>query len=395
MMLRRRVLAVAFAAAVVTLAVFAGASFGSSTAAQPINIGLALPLSGLTGPQGQDVARGAAFAVSEANSSKGGILGNKATLTLFDTQANATAAGQAMRDAASKGIHLIVGGESTAECSGQIPLLIPLNMVLIDTSCASDDLTGPAVNDRFFRTNGTTTTFNKAYVRALCALKGVNRFDLIATDIQQVRVAADYKKTALEACGKTVGQQIFVPFTATDMLPYVSQLAAGAGSTASAQIIDDGLFGAQNVQFFKLGQQTGLFKKYNQLAQLGTVFQADAAAAGTDTPLSYWMGEYAPSVWKTPVNARLIAYFKKKYNHEPTSGEANGYRSMLAMISAIRRAKSADPAKVAAALEGLTFNSPQGKITIDKTTHQANVGFASCTYESTKPASDCKIVVQP
>jgi ABC-type branched-subunit amino acid transport system substrate-binding protein len=204
-------------------------------------------------------------------------------------------------------------------------------------------------------------------------------------------VAADYKKAQFAKCGKTLGTTIFVPFTATDILPYVTQLSSQAASDSrTASIIDDGLFGSQNVAFFKAAQQTGLYNKYFGQFQLGTTFQTDAAAVAPNIPKTYWMGEYAYQAWDTPVNKRLINAMQKRYNKTPAAQNANGYRSMLAMVSAIRKAESTEPGDVATALEGLKFNAPQGRVTINKSSHQANVGFASCLYEGTK--ADCKIV---
>jgi len=65
---------------------------------------------------------------------------------------------------------------------------------------------------------------------------------------------------------------------------------------------------------------------------------------------------------------KMAAEFKKKFNDDYYTYAT--YNGINLMSAAIAKAKSSDPVKVAAAMEGLSFKSFAGEVTMRKTDHQ-------------------------
>jgi branched-chain amino acid transport system substrate-binding protein len=75
---------------------------------------------------------------------------------------------------------------------------------------------------------------------------------------------------------------------------------------------------------------------------------------------------------KNPVNDWLVAEYKKKNNGAPPDFfVAGGMSAAMAVVQAVEKAKSTESEKLIAAMEGLAFDTPKGKMTFRKEDHQA------------------------
>jgi branched-chain amino acid transport system substrate-binding protein len=75
---------------------------------------------------------------------------------------------------------------------------------------------------------------------------------------------------------------------------------------------------------------------------------------------------------KNPVNDWLVAEHKKRNNGAPPDFfVAGGMSAALAVVEAIRKAGGTDTEKLIAAMEGMSFDTPKGKMTFRKEDHQA------------------------
>jgi len=75
---------------------------------------------------------------------------------------------------------------------------------------------------------------------------------------------------------------------------------------------------------------------------------------------------------KNPVNDWLVTEYKKKNNGTPPDFfVAGGMSAALAIVEAVKKAKSTDSEKLIAAMEGMTFDTPKGQMTFRKEDHQA------------------------
>jgi branched-chain amino acid transport system substrate-binding protein len=75
---------------------------------------------------------------------------------------------------------------------------------------------------------------------------------------------------------------------------------------------------------------------------------------------------------KNPVNDWLVTEYKKKNNGAPPDFfVAGGMAAALAIVEAVKKAKSTDTEKLIAAMEGMSFETPKGTMTFRKEDHQA------------------------
>jgi ABC-type branched-subunit amino acid transport system substrate-binding protein len=73
----------------------------------------------------------------------------------------------------------------------------------------------------------------------------------------------------------------------------------------------------------------------------------------------------------TPRNKAFVDAYKARFGKDPYYVPADNYVGALALFEAVKKANSVDPAKVRTALNGLTFESLDGQVTIRPQDHQA------------------------
>jgi branched-chain amino acid transport system substrate-binding protein len=151
----------------------------------------------------------------------------------------------------------------------------------------------------------------------------------------------------------------------TDFTPYINAIR---NAKPDAVIVGTG--GADMVAFMKALSTTGLAKEIPvwihtspdsaTLTPLGST--APEGVLGTNPYFSYFP--------ETAENKAFVEAFKAAYNKEPASFGLYGYLTGQYLVSAIEKAGSTDKEKIIDALEGLTVDSPVGKVTLRKEDHQ-------------------------
>jgi branched-chain amino acid transport system substrate-binding protein len=74
---------------------------------------------------------------------------------------------------------------------------------------------------------------------------------------------------------------------------------------------------------------------------------------------------------KNAMNDWLVAEHRKRFNVPPDFFTAGGMAAASAVITAIKKAGGTDSEKLIAAMEGMDFDTPKGKMTFRKEDHQA------------------------
>ena len=78
---------------------------------------------------------------------------------------------------------------------------------------------------------------------------------------------------------------------------------------------------------------------------------------------------------KNPVNDWLVAEHQKRFNAPPDFFTAGGFAAASAVVTAMKKAGGTDTEKLIAAMEGMSFETPKGKMTFRKEDHQALQGM--------------------
>ena len=74
---------------------------------------------------------------------------------------------------------------------------------------------------------------------------------------------------------------------------------------------------------------------------------------------------------KNAVNDWLVAEHIKRFKEPPDFFTCGGFAAAMAVLAAIQKAGGTDSEKLIAAMEGMDFQTPKGKMTFRKEDHQA------------------------
>jgi len=74
---------------------------------------------------------------------------------------------------------------------------------------------------------------------------------------------------------------------------------------------------------------------------------------------------------KNKVNDWLVAEHKRRFDSPPDFFTAGGMAAALAVVEALKKAGGTDTEKLIAAMEGMSFDTPKGRMTFRKEDHQA------------------------
>jgi branched-chain amino acid transport system substrate-binding protein len=71
------------------------------------------------------------------------------------------------------------------------------------------------------------------------------------------------------------------------------------------------------------------------------------------------------------VNEWLVREHQKRFNAPPDFFTCGGFAAAMAVVTGLKKAGSTDTEKLVAAMEGMDFETPKGKMTFRKEDHQA------------------------
>src|SRR6202521_3062781 len=80
---------------------------------------------------------------------------------------------------------------------------------------------------------------------------------------------------------------------------------------------------------------------------------------------------YYYEIPKNPVNDWLVREHMKRFNEPPDFFTCGGFAAAMAVVAGIQKAGGTDTEKLIAAMEGLEFQTPKGKMIFRKEDHQA------------------------
>jgi branched-chain amino acid transport system substrate-binding protein len=152
-----------------------------------------------------------------------------------------------------------------------------------------------------------------------------------------------------------------------------------AGSVAQAladakpDAIFSSLFGPDLARFVREGQLRGLFRDRPVFNLLGGEPEY-LDPLKDEAPVGWWVTGYPWYAIDTPEHKRFVDAYQAKYKDYPRLGSVVGYSTVKAAAAALRRAGSTDTEKLVAAMSGLAFDTPFGKLNFRAQDHQSTMG---------------------
>jgi len=328
----------------------------------PIRIAVVTPQSGPYASYGEEQRKGIQFAAAQANAA-GGVDGHEVKLVFGDslgTPEGAIAASQKLVQ--QKGARYIIGLVSTPEMAAVTPKLEAWDALMIGSQGQGDDLTGSACTSRYFRVTANDTVGVNT-IATWIQKEDVDNWDSIAADYSFGQASTEGVRDAVAAKGGRLHEALLTPLGTTDFGTYLSQLTGKGGLVVS-------LAGSDAVNFYKQALSFGILQKYDVVVA-NTGLQSTTLAALDDDRL---VGVRGTNSWlPTADNSgtqEFVSAYREKHGEGPTENIGNGYLGMQALFAGIEAAGSAAPGDVAEAMEGLTFDSIQGQVTLRAEDHQ-------------------------
>ena len=348
------------------LAGVAAALAAAPAAADDLKIAL---IYGKTGPleaYAKQTENGLRMGLEYATKNTMTVDGRKIVLITKDDQGKPDLAKAALAEAYQDDkVDLAIGTTASGAALAMLPVAEENKKVLIVEPAVADAITGEKWNRYIFRTGRNSS--QDAISNAVAIGKQGVTIATLGQDNAFGKDGVAAFKEALAKTGATLAAEEYVPAATTDF-------------TAAAQRLFDALKdkpGRKIIWVIWAGGGDPLTKiqdmdpkRYNiELSSGGNILPALAAykrLPGLEGATYYY---YA--IPKNPINDWLVAEHQKRFNAPPDFFTAGGFAAAMAAVTAVQKAKSTDTEKLIAAMEGMEFDTPKGKMVFRKEDHQA------------------------
>ena len=258
---------------------------------------------------------------------------------------------------------LAVGPTSSGVALAMLPVAEEYKKILIVEPAVADSITGDKWNRYIFRTGRNSS--QDAISNAVALDKaGVN----IATLAQDYAFGRDFV-TAFKGALKhaTLVHEEYLPANTTDFTAGAQRLFDALKDKKGRKIIFINWAGAGNP--FKIADLDP--KRYGiEIATGGNILPA--LAAYKPFPGMEGAAYYYYDIPKNPINKWLVAEHEKRFHVPPDFFTAGGMAAGLAIVDALKKTGgSTDTEKLIATMEGMSFETPKGKMIFRKEDHQA------------------------
>lgn len=258
---------------------------------------------------------------------------------------------------------LAIGPTSSGVALAMLPVAEEYKKVLIVEPAVADSITGDKWNKYIFRTGRNSS--QDAISNAVAVDKaGVT----LATLAQDNAFGRDGVKAFAGAIKKAkLVHEEYLPPATTDFTAGAQRLIDKLKDVPGRKIIWIVWAGAGNP--FKIVDLD--LKRYNiEIATGGNILPAMAAyknLPGMEGAAYYYFG-----IPKNPVNEAMVAQHYKQFKAPPDFFTAGGFSAAMAAVTALKKTNGdAGANKLIAAMEGMSFDTPKGKMTFRKEDHQA------------------------
>ena len=341
------------------LTVFLGESF-----AQEIRIAHIYSKTGPLEAYGKQTATGFMLGLEYATKGSMTVAGKKIVVIEKDDQGKPDLGKSLLAAAYSDDkADMAVGPTSSGVALALLPVAEEYKKVLLVEPAVADSITGDKWNKYIFRTGRNSS--QDAISNAVALDKdGIT----IATLAQDYAFGRDGVKAFKDALKKAkIVHEEYLPTSTTDFTAGAQRLFDALKDKPGRKVIFILWAGAGNP--FKIADLDP--KRFGiELASGGNILPAMAAykgLPGMEGATYYYFG-----IPKNPVNEWLVANHYTKFRNPPDFFTAGGMAAAIAAVEAIKKVGGdMKTDKLIAAMEGLSFETPKGKMTFRKEDHQA------------------------
>jgi branched-chain amino acid transport system substrate-binding protein len=348
--------------------VFAQAKGGAP--AQTVKIAFMDPLSGPFAAVGQAILRHFQFAAEIANQKQLGGPGVRFEIVPFDNKGSPQESLTLLRSVIDQGIHYVTQGNGSHVAIPLADAIAKHNernpgqaIVYLNYAAVDPDLTNSKCNFWHFRFDANTDMKMEAltaFMKDRPEIKNVYLLNQNYSHGHQVARVAKELIARKRPDIKIVGEDLHPLGQVRDFSPYIAKIRA-----ANADTVITGNWGTDLTLLVRAARDAGLTANFYTYYAGVTGTPTAMGAAGVDRvrQVSYWH----PNIEKYPGEDVYLG-FKKKFGEDWYT--LASYTSVTMLAEAVKRAKSADPLRVAYAMEGMRMPSIMGEIEMRASDHQ-------------------------
>ena len=356
----------------------AGAAFAQQ--GQTVKIAWIDPLSGLMAPVGANQLKTWQFFAEKINAKN--PAGVKFEIVPFDNKLSPAESATALKSAIDQGIHYIAQGNGSSVAAALIDGVNKNNernpgkeVVYLNYAAVDPDFTNSKCSYWHFRYDADTSMKMEAISSFIKDMPDVKKVFLLNQDYSHGHQVAKFAKETLKRKRpdiEVVGEDFHPLAKVRDFAPYIAKIKASGADT-----VITGNWGSDLSLMIKAAKEAGYDGKFftYYVVTTGTPTALGTTGAGKVYQVSY--GHYN----MPGESEKWMAEYKKRTNDDLYTLAI--YSALESLSQAMAKAKSTDPVKVAAALEGLKFKNLNGDDEIRKADHQLQQPLFITIWEKT------------
>ncbi len=261
---------------------------------------------------------------------------------------------------------LAVGATSSGVTKGLLPIAEEYEKILIIEPAVADSLTGPDSNRYIFKTSRNSSMDMQAQALALKPDENLYVATL-AEDYAFGKDGIKAFKAALDGSGATVVTEEYVPLKTTDFTAATERMFNALKDKPGRKVIliyvaggGDPMGKIQAMQPERHGIEisTG--------GHILPVLPTYKRVPGMEGAVYYYY-----EAFDNEINNWLVEEHQKRFDGPPDFFTAGGMAAALAVVKALETAETLDTEGLIAAMEGMSWETPKGKMTFRPEDHQA------------------------
>jgi len=336
-----------------------GDSSGTCVDGDTVKLGFLNSTSGAMAISEQTVRDSLIMAAEEINDA-GGIMDKKIEFVEEDGQSEPTVFAEKINKLLTEDqVAAVFGGWTSASRKAMLPVVEGANGLLFYPV----QYEGLEASKNIYYTGATT---NQQIIPAMDFLKSkdVKTLFLAGSDYVFPRTANKIIKQYAKELGIEIVGEEYVPLDSDDWTTQVAKIAA-----AKPDFVFNTINGSSNVGFIKAYYEAGLGPDNSPIISV-SIAEEEAPAMGEDVTGQFAAWNYFQSV-ESDTNTTFIEAFKKKYGDDrPTSDPMEAaYTSLYLYKGMVEKAKSFCVDAVNEASDGVSFDAPEGTVTVNGENH--------------------------
>lgn len=348
----------------ILLAALAGLCLSSAAAAKDFVVAHVYDKTGPLEAYAKQTHNGLMLGLEYATQGTMTVAGRKIRVIEKDNQGKPDVARAQLASAyADDNADIAVGPTSSGVALAMLPIAEEYEKILLVEPAVADSITGDKWNKYIFRTGRNSS--QDAIANAVAFDQPDTSIAMLAQDYAFGRDGVKAFKGALKQA-KIVHEE-YLPANATDFTAGAQRLFDALKDKPGRKIIFILWAGAGNP--FKIADLDP--KRFGiEIATGGNTLAAMTplkSLAGMEGATYYYYG-----IPKNPINDWLVAEHQKRYGQPPDFFTAGGMSAAIAIVTALNKsAGKSDTDTLIKTMEGMSFDTPKGKMTFRPQDHQA------------------------